>query len=644
VGFSELTGGDNDRKSSVVAKWLAICCSVFVIYTMATLSMQELQLLALFLAFSLAVAFVHYPLNPKRPDFLPFVVLDLILAAFSFSFAIYIYFDYWEFIFRVGSPTPWDLFFGIVCIVLILEATRRVVGLPLLIIAFAFLAYCFFGQFLPPPLSHKGYGVERIATTLFMSVNGIFGVPLKVMTNFIYLFIAFGAVFETCRGTEFFIDLASAVFGKHRGGPAKVAVAVSAMMGTVSGSAVANTVTTGTLTIPLMKRIGFEPRVAGAVEATASTGGQLMPPVMGAAAFIMAEYLGIAYIDVCKAAVIPAVLYFLAIYSVVHFYSLKIGIKGLAVAEIPSIKAVLRDKWMFIVPLITLIVILIYGYSPRIAVLYAMLSTVIMSFFRKQSRMTPARILDALAKTGYNSVLVVCACATAGVVIGVVLLTGMGAKITALVISLSAGSLILALPIVMLASLLFGMGLPTVVCYVLLASTVAPSLIDMGVSPLGAHLYIFYFGMLCMVTPPVSFAAYAGAAIANADPMKTGWTAWTFALAGFLLPYMFVYNNALLLVGSVFEISFAILTAVIGVICLGIGVIGYFIEKTHILERLIFFAAAFLLIKTGLITDIAGLICVLAVVFLQLKKRKKNVRPEGLAQKDQMVYRTDSSE
>jgi TRAP transporter 4TM/12TM fusion protein len=629
---------------SAVGKWLAICCSVFVIYAMATLSLQDLQLLALFLAFSLAVAFVHYPLNPKKPDFRPFVVVDLLLAALSFSFALYIYFDYWEFIFRVGSPTNWDLFFGIVCIVLIFEATRRVVGLPLLIIAFCFLAYCFFGQFLPAPLSHKGYGVERIATTLFMSVNGIFGVPLKVMTNFIYLFIAFGAFFETCSGTEFFIDLANAIFGKHRGGPAKVAVAVSAMMGTVSGSAVANTVTTGTLTIPLMKRIGFEPHVAGAVEATASTGGQLMPPVMGAAAFIMAEYLGIAYIEVCKAAVIPAVLYFLAIYSVVHFYSLKIGIQGMPADEIPSVKLVLRDKWMFAIPLITLIVILIYGYSPRIAVLYTLLVTVIMSFFRKQSRMTPSRILDALAKAGYNSILVACACATAGVVIGVVLLTGMGAKITALVITLSAGYLILALPIVMLASLLFGMGLPTVVCYVLLASTVAPSLIDMGVTPLGAHLYIFYFGMLCMVTPPVSFAAYAGAGIANAEPMKTGWTAWTFALAGFLLPYMFVYNNSLLLMGSVVDIIFAVLTAVIGVICLGSGIIGYFLEKTRAWERLIIFAAAFLLIKTGFITDIAGLICVLTVIFLQLKGRKKNIREEGLKSRDGTLYRTDSTE
>jgi TRAP transporter 4TM/12TM fusion protein len=614
------TGENTSKFRSVVGKWLAAGCSVFVIYTMATLAIQELQLLSLFLAFSLSVVFVYYPLNPKKPGSKPFIAIDLILAALSFSFAIYIYFDYWEFIFRVGDPTGWDMFFGLITIVLIFEATRRVVGWPILIIAFCFLAYCFFGHLLPAPLSHKGYDVERIATTLFMSKNGIFGVPLKVMTNFIYLFIAFGAFFETCGGTEFFIDLASGLFGKLRGGPAKIAVAVSGMMGTVSGSAVANTVTTGTLTIPLMKRIGFERHVAGAVEATASTGGQLMPPVMGAAAFIMAEYLGIPYISVCKAALIPAILYYLAIFSVVHFYSLKIGIQGMPESEIPSIKYVFKDKWMFSVPLIVLIVVLIYGYSPRIAVLYSLPAIVVMSFLRKESRMTPSKIFSALARAGFNSVMVACACATAGIVIAVVLLTGMGAKITSLVITLSGGQLILALPIIMLASLLFGMGLPTVVCYVLLASTVAPSLVDLGVSPIAAHLFIFYFGMLCMVTPPVSFAAYAGAAIAEADPIKTGWTAWTFALAGFLLPYIFVYNNSLLFMGSAASVFLSVLTSIVGVICLGAGIIGYLFRRALIHERLLLLAAALFLIKPGLITDIAGLLCVILTVFLQLRK------------------------
>jgi TRAP transporter 4TM/12TM fusion protein len=346
-----------------------------------------------------------------------------------------------------------------------------------------------------------------------------------------------------------------------------------------------------------------------------------MPPVMGAAAFIMAEYLGVPYLEVCKAALIPAILYFLAIYSVVHFYSLKIGIQGLDESEIPSFWFVLRDKWMFTVPLIVLIGILVWGYSPSVAVLYSLLATVVMSFFRKESRMMPSKIFEALAKTGYNCVMVVGACATAGVVIGVVLLTGMGGKITDLVITISAGSLFLALPIVMLASILFGMGLPTVVCYVLLATTVAPSLIDLGVAPLAAHLYIFYFGMLCMVTPPVSFAAYAGAALAKADPMKTGWTAWTFALAGFLLPYMFVYNNSLLLMGSVTNILFSVLTSMIGVICLGAAIIGYVLKRTPAHERLLLFAAALLLIKPGVLTDIGGFLCVLVTIVLQVKKQ-----------------------
>ena len=626
------TKGAEDRTAktrSVVGKWVSICCSIFVIYALATSALQDLQLLSLFLAFSLAVGFVHHPLYPKKPGSLPLFVFDLMLAALGFSFAIYIYVDYWNFIFRVGDPTNWDLFFGIVAIALIFELTRRVVGWSLLIIAFAFMAYCFLGQYLPAPFSHRGYDIQRIATTLFMSKNGLFGVPIRVTTNFIYLFIAFGAFYETCGGTAFFIDLASSLFGRLRGGPAKVSVAVSGMMGTISGSAVANTVTTGSLTIPLMKRIGFERHVAGAVEATASTGGQLMPPVMGAAAFIMAEYLGVPYLEVCKAALIPAILYFLAIYSVVHFYSLKIGIQGLDKSETPSFWLVLRDKWMFTVPLIVLIGILVWGYSPSVAVLYSLLAIVVMSFFRKESRMMPSKIFEALAKTGYNCVMVVGACATAGVVIGVVLLTGMGGKITDLVITISAGSLVLALPIVMLASILFGMGLPTVVCYVLLATTVAPSLINLGVTPLGAHLYIFYFGMLCMVTPPVSFAAYAGAALANAEPMKTGWTAWTFALAGFLLPYMFVYNNSLLLMGSVVNILFSVLTSIIGVICLGAGIIGYVLKKTSAPERILLFAAALLLIKPGVLTDIGGFLCVLVTLVLQVKKKAPAVTDQA---------------
>jgi TRAP transporter 4TM/12TM fusion protein len=498
--------------------------------------------------------------------------------------------------------------------------------LPLLIIVLVFLFYTFLGHLLPPPLSHKGYDLERITTTFYMTQNGIFGVALKTMSQYIFLFIAFGAFFSISGGTEFFIDLASSVFGRLRGGPAKIAVVSSGMMGTISGSAVANTVTTGTFTIPLMKRIGFESHVAGAVEATASSGGALMPPVMGAAAFIMSEYLRIPYISICKAALLPAVLYYLSIFSIVHFYSLKMGIRGLSKEEIPNIKDIFRKKWIFFVPLSVLILTLALGYSPRIAVLYTLLATVIMSLLKKETRMTPSRILQALAQSGFDSIMVSCACAAAGLVIGVVLLTGMGNKITSLVLQVSSGSLIVALPITMLASILFGMGLPTVVCYVLLAATAAPSLVEMGVLPLAAHLYIFYFGMLCMVTPPVAFASYAGAAIAKADPMKTGFTAWRFALAGFLLPYMFVYNQSLLLMGPVVDVVIAIFTATIGIICLAASIIGYFLKETNILQRILLFAAAILLIKPGWVTDILGLLCIGFVVILQLRIKVSDKR------------------
>lgn len=612
------------RPSSIrfhLGKWIAIVFSVFVFYSMITLEIPELKLLALFLSFTLALAFIQYPLIAQKSDSRVIFFIDMILALLSFIVGMYIIVDYWNFIERVGLPTKLDVLFGFLSLLLILEATRRTVGLPLVIIVIIFLIYTLWGQVLPPPLSHKGYDLERITTSLYMTQNGIFGVAIKTMAYFIFLFIAFGSFFGNVGGTEFFINLASSIFGRLRGGPAKIAVVSSGLMGMISGSAVANTVTTGSFTIPLMKRIGFESHVAGAVEATASSGGALMPPVMGAAAFVMSEFLRIPYISICKAALIPAVLYYIAIFSIVHFYSLKIGLKGLNEDEAPKFKDVVREKWLFFIPLLILIIVLILGYSPRVAVLYTILAIILVGIFKKETRLTPKKFLNSLAQSGFDSVMVSTACASAGIVIGVVLLTGMSAKITNLVIQISAGSLMIALIMTMLASILFGMGLPTVVCYVLLASTVAPSLVGMGVLPLAAHLFIFYFGMLCMVTPPVAFAAYAGAAIAKADPMRTGFTAWIFALAGFLLPYMFVYNNSLLLMGRPFDIILAFITACIGVICLSASIMNYFLRKTKIIERVILFLAALLLIKPGLKTDLVGLICVAIVLIPQLKEK-----------------------
>ena len=460
-----------------------------------------------------------------------------------------------------------------------------------------------------------------IINSLFLSENGILGVPMNVMFNFIFLFIVFGALFGAAGGTKFFIDLTRSMFRGVTGGPAKVAVVSSALMGTVSGSAVANVVTTGTFTIPMMKKVGFEPHVAGAVESVASTGGQLMPPIMGAAAFVMADYLNVPYLSVAKAAILPAIIYYMATFAFVHFYTLKLGIKKESDLDLPPVRKIIKDFWVFLPPLFVLVWFLIAGFSTSLVVMYTIIVVFVMSMFKKEFRLTPRRLLAGLSDAANESTTVTGACAAAGIVIAVVLLTGLGVKIGNFVIHFSGGNLGLALIFVMFASLVLGMGLPTLVCYILLAVTTAPPLIKMGVPPMAAHLFIFYFGMLSMVTPPVGMAFYAGAALAGANTMKTGWTAWKIALAGFLLPYIFVYNPALIWMGSVSDAILATITAVIGAASLSAGVVGHMKRHLSALERVAAMVAAFLLIKPGWITDLIGVVIVVILLLLQRKQK-----------------------
>ena len=446
------------------------------------------------------------------------------------------------------------------------------------------------------------------------------------MFNFIYLFVLFGALFGTAGGTRFFIDLTRSMFRGVTGGPAKVAVVSSALMGTVSGSAVANVVTTGTFTIPMMKKVGFEPHVAGAVEAVASTGGQLMPPIMGAAAFVMADYLKVPYLAVVKAAILPAIIYYMAVFAFVHFYTLKLGIQREKDEDLRPVLQILKDFWIFVPPLVVLVYFLVAGYSTSLVVMYTICVVIVMSLFKREFRLTPRKLLKGLSDAANDALTVTAACATAGIVIAVVLLTGLGVKIGNLVIFLSDGNLGLALFFIMLASLVLGMGLPTIVCYILLAVTTAPPLIAMGVPPMAAHLFIFYFGMLSMVTPPVGMAFYAGAALAGAETMKTGWTAWKIAFAGFLLPYMFVYNPSLLLIGNLTDALLASVTAVIGAAALSAGVVGFIKRPLGPLERIFAIAAALMLIKPGWITDLIGVVIVVGLLLLQRNKKTASVR------------------
>lgn len=599
---------------------VAVSLTLYTVVNASTFLLEPLRQLAIFLSLSLSLSFLLYPFIPNSSSGW-ILLLDLLFAALSGLIGIYITADYWELIFRVGAPTGGDLWISLIAVLLVLEATRRTVGKPLVVINIVFLLYAFFGHLLPPPLSHGGYDLERIATTLALTQNGIFGVALTVMFDYIYLFVVFGIIYAASGGTEFILDLARSLFGRLTGGPAKISVLSSALFGTISGSAVANVTVDGIFTIPMMKRAGFEPHVAGAIEAVTSTGGALMPPVMGAAAFIMAEYLGIPYISICKAAIFPALLYYFALFAIIHFYAKKNGLKGLPKEELPSFLSVIKEKWIFFIPILSLILLMAKGYTPTKAVLYTILIILLISAFSRSTRIGIKKGITLSENSAQSALLVSNACASAGIIIGIVLLTGLGSKLAEFVLYASGEKIYLTLPFIMIASLILGMGLPTVACYVLLAATVVAPLIKMGVLPLAAHLFIFYFGMLCMVTPPVGFAFYASAAIAGSDPMKTGWTAFKFALAGFILPYMFIFYPSLLLIGNLSEILSATIPAIVGTLFLSIGIVGFYNKEIGWLGRGVLIIAAILLIHPELITSLIGIGLGGLVLMPQLKLR-----------------------
>jgi TRAP transporter 4TM/12TM fusion protein len=613
---------DTKKFRKLVSQWIGFVLSLFTIFCVWTVYFQPMEQVVIFFALSFSLAFMLRPLLGKEKDKLWGLAVDILFSLILLATAFYVWFDYLNLVYRAGMPTTLDNIVCVAGILLTFEGARRTVGWAMIYVAGAFLIYAFLGQYLFPPISHGGYDVVRIINSLFLSENGILGVPMNVMFNFIFLFIVFGALFGTAGGTKFFIDLTRSMFRGVTGGPAKVAVVSSGLMGTISGSAVANVVTTGTFTIPMMKKVGFEPHVAGAVEAVSSTGGQLMPPIMGAAAFVMADYLNVPYLAVVKAAILPAIIYYLAVFAFVHFYTLKLGIKREKDEDLPPVLQVLKNFWIFVPPLVVLVYFLIAGLSTSLVVMYTIIVVVVMSLFKSEYRLGPRKLFTGLSDAAKESVTVTGACAAAGMVIAVVLLTGLGVKIGNLVIYASGGHLSLGLIFIMLASLVLGMGMPTLVCYILLAVTTAPPLIQMGVPPMAAHLFIFYFGMLSMVTPPVGMAFYAGAALAGADTMKTGWTAWKIALAGFLLPFMFVYNPALLLMGDTVEAVLASITSIIGAASLSAGVVGHIKRHLSVLERFTALVAAFLLIKPGWITDLIGIALVVILLLLQRKKKR----------------------
>jgi TRAP transporter 4TM/12TM fusion protein len=600
---------------------VAILWSCFQIYVVFTGFLDPMILYPIHTVFGIALGFLIKPLSVKNPILRG---LDFVLVFLIGWVGLYAIFNFERVSTRipfVHALEPMDYAVGIILVLLLLEVCRRTVGYSLTIVAVVFIIYAFGGSYLPGLLGHRGLSFEGFVDLQAFSNNGVYGLPVGVSAELVFYFILFGAFLEKSGGGELFSDLGYFLTGRFRGGAAKMSVVSSALYGTISGSAVANVVVDGMITIPMMKRSGFKGSFASAVEAVASTGGQIMPPVMGAAAFILAQILGISYWKVAAAAAIPALLYYVALYAAIDCKAMQEGLLGLPTNQLPDARTGLKMRIHLLFPLALMVYYIIsFTVSPVTAVIRAIAAVVLVSFIRRATWMGPVKILGALEKGAKEAVTVAIPCAVAGLIIGVVIYSGLGLKFTDLMITLSGGNLSIALILVMLAVIVLGMGMPTSAAYLIAAILLAPLLIKLGVMPLAAHMFIFYFAVLSMITPPVALAAFAAAAIGESDLWETGIQAFKIALPGFLIPFVFVYNNALLLQGPLWEIIWRSLVTVVGIVALAGAVIGFFLRKATLAERAILLVGALLLITPETITDFLGIIFVGAVLLIQRRR------------------------
>ena len=603
---------------------IAITFSVFQLYT-AIFGVLDAQLQrAIHLGFGLALAYLLYPFRRAWTRDHYFHPIDIVFAVLGAATPAYLVIQYRELITRAGTVSPVDTVVGGLGILLVIEATRRVVGLPMVTVVLAFIAYAFLGPYMPGVLAHRGLTPEQLIGHLYFTTEGIFGIPLGVSSTFIFLFILFGAYLESTGLGKFFIDLANAVAGWASGGPAKVAVLSSGLMGTVSGSSVANVVGTGSLTIPMMKKLGYNANFAGAVEAAASTGGQLMPPVMGAAAFLMAEFVGVPYIDVVKAAAIPALLYFTGVWLGVHFEAKRKKLKGIPRAELPNPLTLLKERGHLAIPLVVIVYLLVSGYTPMRAALVAIFLSILCAMLRKSTRMKPIEIVYGLERGAKGVLGVLVACASAGIIIGVVTKTGVGLRLASGLIDLAGGMLLPAMFFTMITAIVLGMGVPTTANYVITSTIAAPALEQMGVPVLAAHMFVFYFGIIADVTPPVALAAYAGAGISGGNALKTGVHASKLAIAAFIIPYVFVLSPVLLMVDATpLALVSVTLTALLGMIAISSALCGFLADHCRPYERLLLIIAGLLMIKPGGVTDLVGLVLFVVILVMQYRRAKE---------------------
>lgn len=607
---------------------LNVICFLFACYQLWYASFASITAMlarAIHLGFGMSIVFLLYPMVKKTKAETKLPWYDLIFSILAIIPNLYIVLFYKDIAERAGIVKTADIIMGILMLVLLLEAARRVVGPILVGIASFFLLYTLFGNFFPGAFTHRGVSFAQMIRHMYLTTEGIFGTACGVACSFIVLFVLMGAILTYMGTGEFLIGLALCFFGKQRGGPAKAAVIASCLFGSINGSTIANIVTTGTFTIPLMKKVGYKPYFAGSIETTASTGGQIMPPIMGAAAFVIAEFMGVSYLKVCLAALVPAILYFTSILFAVHQEAVKMDIKGLSPEEIPDIRVVIK-KWYLILPLFFIILMLALGFSPAMAGFTAVVSAIILSYISPDTRMTPQKLFNALADGAKNAIPVVIACALVGLIIGAFTISGLGLRLASLVIAFGAGQLLITLLLTAIASLILGMGVPTTANYVMMSMITVPAVVAMGVVPMAAHMFCFYFGIISDMTPPVALGALAGAGLAGAKFWPTAVNATKLGCAAYLVPFFFVYNPQLLLGVEPFSWDFIwmLATALIGIMLFSCGLFRFVITETTWWERILLLCAGFGCIDPGVLTDAIGL-SIFALVYFTQKKRKKRL-------------------
>ena len=602
---------------------IAVVWCIFQLYLGFFGVLAPMEQRPIHVAFALILTYLTKPIN-KKLDPNKLYIDQLIAVILCVVYAAYMYMHALQLSLNTGVYSQFEVILGAIILVLVIEGARRLTGIGLIAIGIVFLLYAYFGPYMPDAIRHPGSSIIKIFTFTSLSTESIFGTCIDCCVTFIFLFVLYAKLLEKTGGGQVFIDVACSLVGHVRGGPAKVAVVASGLFGSISGSAVANVVGTGTFTIPMMKKIGYRNEFAGAVEAVASSGGQFMPPIMGASAFLIAEIVGIPYWTVAACAAVPAVLYYMAVFFMVDFEAGKTGLHGMDKESLPRTRDVLKEGWPSLVsPVILIILLSVFQWSPAKSAVWSIAVAFVICMINKNTRMTGKQIIETMEEGALGMLETTAACAAVGIVVGSVTLTGLALKLSSVLIAAAGGNLVILMVLTMIACVIMGMGLPTVACYVVLASMVAPALIQLGVLPIAAHLFIFYFGIISAITPPVALASMVAAGIAKADFVRTSLQALKLGLAAFILPFMFVMNPALILQGGILEVLQCIFTGTVGILSMSITLEGFFLEKVPVWQRVIFGIAAITLIIPETITDIIGLAVFVVAVLLQIATRKR---------------------